>query len=88
MVSLIEEPVAAAIAYALEKDRDQTILIYDLGGGTFDVSILRVDSTGEGLASFKILGKEGVQKLGGDDLSSSPEAHNFIAEKEKYLECK
>jgi len=67
VVSLIEEPVAAAIAYALEKDRDQTILIYDLGGGTFDVSILRVDSTGEGLASFKILGKEGVQKLGGDD---------------------
>ena len=67
VVSLIEEPVAAAIAYALEKDRDQTILIYDLGGGTFDVSILRVDSTGEGLASFKILGKAGVQKLGGDD---------------------
>jgi len=67
VVSLIEEPVAAAIAYALEKDRDQTILIYDLGGGTFDVSILRVDSTGEGLASFKILGKEGIQKLGGDD---------------------
>ena len=60
VVSLIEEPVAAAIAYALEKDRDQTILIYDLGGGTFDVSILRVDSTGEGLASFKILGKEGI----------------------------
>ena len=67
VISLIEEPVAAAIAYALEKDRDQTILIYDLGGGTFDVSILRVDSTGEGLAKFKILGKEGVQKLGGDD---------------------
>ncbi len=67
VVSLIEEPVAAAIAYALEKDRDQIILIYDLGGGTFDVSILRVDSTSEGLASFKILGKEGVQKLGGDD---------------------
>ncbi len=38
-----------------------------MGGGTFDVSILRVDSTGEGLAKFKILGKEGVQKLGGDD---------------------
>lgn len=67
VISLIEEPVAAAIAYALEKDREQTILIYDLGGGTFDVSILRVDSTGEGLAKFKIFAKEGVQKLGGDD---------------------
>lgn len=67
VVRLIEEPVAAAIAYALDKDRDQTVLIYDLGGGTFDVSILRVDSASEGLASFKILGKEGVQKLGGDD---------------------
>ncbi|MBR8831309.1 MAG: Chaperone protein DnaK [Chroococcopsis gigantea SAG 12.99] len=67
VVSLIEEPVAAAIAYALEKEREQTILIYDLGGGTFDVSILRVDSTGDGLSKFKIFAKEGVQKLGGDD---------------------
>jgi len=67
VISLIEEPVAAAIAYALEKERDQTILIYDLGGGTFDVSILQVDSTIDGLAKFKILAKEGVQKLGGDD---------------------
>lgn len=70
VVSLIEEPVAAAIAYALEKEREQTILIYDLGGGTFDVSILKVDSTGEGLAKFKILGKEGIQKLGGDDFDN------------------
>lgn len=67
VVRLIEEPVAAAIAYALEKERDQTILVYDLGGGTFDVSILQVDSTKEELAKFKILAKEGVQKLGGDD---------------------
>lgn len=67
VISLIEEPVAAAIAYALEKEREQTILIYDLGGGTFDVSILGVNSTREGLAKFKIFAKEGVQKLGGDD---------------------
>ena len=64
---LLEEPVAAAIAYALEKERDQTILVYDLGGGTFDVSILQVDSTQSDRSGFKILAKEGVPKLGGDD---------------------
>ena len=64
---LLEEPVAASIAYALEKERDQTILVYDLGGGTFDVSILEVDSTKRGPAKFKILAKKGVPKLGGDD---------------------
>lgn len=71
---LLEEPVAAAIAYgtakpnayALEKERDQTILVYDLGGGTFDVSILQVDSTKNNRAEFKILAKEGVS-IGGDD---------------------
>ena len=67
VIQLIEEPVAAAIAYALEKERDQTILVYDLGGGTFDVSILKVDSTQENISNFKILSKEGVSKLGGDD---------------------
>lgn len=64
---LLEEPVAAAIAYALDKERDQTILVYDLGGGTFDVSILNVDSSSEGPAQLKVLGKAGVPKLGGDD---------------------
>ncbi len=67
VIKLLEEPVAAAIAYAMEKERDQTILVYDLGGGTFDVSILKVDSTKDGRSDFKILAKEGVQKLGGDD---------------------
>lgn len=64
---LLEEPVAAAIAYADEQSRDQTILVYDLGGGTFDVSILKVDSSKSGPAQFTILAKEGVPKLGGDD---------------------
>jgi molecular chaperone DnaK (HSP70) len=63
---LLEEPVAAAIAYGLEKERDQTILVYDLGGGTFDVSILQIDST-KGEREFRILAKEGIHKLGGDD---------------------
>jgi len=64
---LLEEPVAAAIAYAMDRERDQTILVYDLGGGTFDVSILQVDSSGGGPAEFKVLAKAGVAKLGGDD---------------------
>ena len=67
VVSLLEEPVAAAYAYAIEKERDQTILIYDLGGGTFDVSILKVDSTESKQKTFRVLAKEGVQELGGDD---------------------
>lgn len=64
---LLEEPVAAAYAYALEKERDQTILIYDLGGGTFDVTILKIDSTQSKEKQFKVLAKEGVPLLGGDD---------------------
>ena len=67
---LLEEPVAAAIAYALDKERDQTILVYDLGGGTFDVSILNVDSTKSDREKFDILAKEGVPKLGGDDFDA------------------
>jgi len=66
VLELLEEPVAAAIAYAMDKERDQTILVYDLGGGTFDVSILQVQSVG-GPAKFDVLAKEGVRKLGGDD---------------------
>jgi molecular chaperone DnaK len=64
---LLEEPVAAAIAYGIERDRDQTILIYDLGGGTFDVSIMQVESSKNANAQFQLLAKEGIQQLGGDD---------------------
>ena len=67
VIRLLEEPVAASIAYALEAKRDQKILVYDLGGGTFDVSILKVDSTEEGVSDFKVLAKEGIADLGGDD---------------------
>lgn len=66
-LSLLEEPIAAAYAYAIERERVQTVLVYDLGGGTFDVSILRVDSTGDANKQFKVLAKEGIQHLGGDD---------------------
>jgi molecular chaperone DnaK len=65
---LLEEPIAAAYAYAIEKERVQTVLVFDLGGGTFDVSILQVDSSGDANKQFKVLAKEGIQELGGDDL--------------------
>jgi len=69
---LLEEPQAAALAYAVDQDRDQTILVYDLGGGTLDVAILKVKSTTEEgdrrrSAGFEFLAKEGVPRLGGDD---------------------
>ncbi len=67
ILRLLEEPVAAAIAYAVEAKRDQKIMVYDLGGGTFDVSILNVDSTDEGESQFHVLAKEGIPDLGGDD---------------------
>jgi len=68
VIALLEEPIAAAYAYAIEKERVQTVLVFDLGGGTFDVSILKVDSTGNANKQFKVLAKEGIQRLGGDDL--------------------
>ena len=67
ILTLLEEPIAAAYAYAIEKERVQTVLVYDLGGGTFDVSILEVDSTRSANKQFKVLAKEGIQELGGDD---------------------
>lgn len=60
---IINEPTAAALAYGLEKqDKEQTILVYDLGGGTFDVSILEI---GDGV--FEVISTTGDHKLGGDD---------------------
>ena len=59
---IINEPTAAALAYGLEKDEDQTVLVYDLGGGTFDVSILEL---GDG--TFEVKSTAGNNHLGGDD---------------------
>ena len=59
---IINEPTAAALAYGLEKDEGQTILVYDLGGGTFDVSILEL---GDGV--FEVKSTNGNNHLGGDD---------------------
>ncbi|MCK5827948.1 molecular chaperone DnaK [Candidatus Bipolaricaulota bacterium] len=62
VMRIINEPTAAALAYGLDKDHEQTILVYDLGGGTFDVSILEI---GDGV--FDVLASDGDTQLGGDD---------------------
>ena len=62
VVRIINEPTAAALAYGLDKEEDQTILVYDLGGGTFDVSILEL---GDGV--FEVKATSGNNRLGGDD---------------------
>ncbi|QIN79517.1 molecular chaperone DnaK [Rubrobacter marinus] len=59
---IINEPTAAALAYGLDKENEQTILVFDLGGGTFDVSILEL---GEGV--FEVKATSGNNHLGGDD---------------------
>ncbi|MEO6468745.1 MAG: molecular chaperone DnaK [Acidimicrobiia bacterium] len=62
VLRIINEPTAAALAYGLEKDTDVTILVFDLGGGTFDVSVLEL---GEGV--FEVKSTAGNTHLGGDD---------------------
>jgi molecular chaperone DnaK len=62
---IINEPTAAALAYGLDKEQDQTILVFDLGGGTFDVSILEL---GDGV--FEVKATSGNNHLGGDDFDA------------------
>ncbi len=62
VLRIINEPTAAALAYGLEKKKDQKIVVYDLGGGTFDVSVLEL---GDGV--FEVLSTNGDTHLGGDD---------------------
>ena len=62
---IINEPTAASLAYGMDKEQDQTILVFDLGGGTFDVSILEL---GEGV--FEVKATSGNNHLGGDDFDN------------------
>src|SRR5579884_2906100 len=62
VLRIINEPTAASLAYGLDKENDQTILVFDLGGGTFDVSVLEI---GEGV--FEVKSTAGNTHLGGDD---------------------
>ena len=73
VLRIINEPTAAALAYGLDKDTDQKIMVYDLGGGTFDVSILEI---GDGV--FEVLATSGNNCLGGDDFDDK--VMNYLAD--------
>ena len=66
VLRIINEPTAAALAYGVDKDVDQTILVYDLGGGTFDVSVLEIYDV-DGQPQIEVKATAGNNKLGGDD---------------------
>ena len=66
VLRIINEPTAAALAYGVDKDDDQTILVYDLGGGTFDVSILDIYQV-DGQPQIEVKATSGDNRLGGDD---------------------
>lgn len=62
VLRIVNEPTAAALAYGMDKEHEQKVMVYDLGGGTFDVSILEI---GDGV--FEVLATNGNNRLGGDD---------------------
>ena len=66
VLRIINEPTAAALAYGVNKDEDQTILVYDLGGGTFDVSVLEIYQV-DGQPQIEVKATSGDNRLGGDD---------------------
>ncbi len=76
VLRIINEPTAAALAYGMDKEKNQKVLIYDLGGGTFDVSILEI---GDGV--FEVLATAGNNRLGGDDFDDR--LINYIADEFK-----
>ena len=76
---IINEPTAAALAYGLDKESEQKIMVYDLGGGTFDVSILEI---GDGV--IEVLATAGNNRLGGDDFDEA--VMKYLAEEFKKAE--
>ena len=74
ILRLINEPTAAALAYGIREDRDRRVLVYDFGGGTFDVTILTVSS-----GFFDVDASAGEHKLGGDDIDARIE--ELVADK-------
>ncbi|MEH2463168.1 molecular chaperone DnaK [Nostoc sp.] len=79
VLRIINEPTAASLAYGFDKKSNETILVFDLGGGTFDVSVLEV---GDGV--FEVLATSGDTHLGGDDFDKK--IVDFLAEKFKKAE--
>ena len=74
VMRIINEPTAAALAYGMDKENEQKIMIFDLGGGTFDVSLLEISD-----GVFEVLATAGNNRLGGDDFDNR--IINWIAEK-------
>jgi len=67
---IINEPTAAAIAYGLDRKKDEKIIVYDLGGGTFDVTVLELTND-DGRTTFEVLATNGDTHLGGDDFDKA-----------------
>lgn len=78
---IINEPTAAALAYGINKEQDQKILVYDLGGGTFDVSILSISS-----GIIEVLATAGNNRLGGDDFDNAITEY-LVQEFKKSSKC-
>ena len=70
VLRIINEPTAAALAYGVDKEEDQTVLVYDLGGGTFDVSILEIYQL-DGQPQIEVKATSGDNRLGGDDFDEA-----------------
>lgn len=79
VLRIINEPTAASLAYGLDKEHSHKILVYDLGGGTFDVSILEI---GDGV--FEVLATNGNNRLGGDDFDQRIVDHVAAEFKKEY----
>ena len=79
VLRIINEPTAAALAYGLDKEDNQKIVVYDLGGGTFDVSVMEI---GDGV--FEVLATRGNNRLGGDDFDQR--IIDYLAEEFKKTE--
>ncbi len=77
---IINEPTAAALAYGLDNEKEQKIMVYDLGGGTFDVSIIEI---GDGV--IEVLATSGDNKLGGDDFDER--ITRYMIDEFKKTEC-
>jgi molecular chaperone DnaK len=81
VMRIINEPTAAALAYGLDKKKDERIVVFDLGGGTFDVSVLEVAGSGDGDTAkvFQVLSTSGDTHLGGDDFDVA--LINYVAQR-------
>mgnify|MGYP006372233431 FL=1 len=79
IVRIINEPTSAALAYGIDKNKDEIVLVYDLGGGTFDVSVLQI---GDG--TFEVLSTSGDSHLGGDDFDDKITEYIISEFKKEY----